>query len=895
MESMGIALVWCMLQVTLLVVLAGIVYLVVRRYVPAAGALVTAATIGAVVVVSALAFSPWPRWQLATVEQATPVVTEEIDPVAPANHEPIISAPLEIPMAEAEPVAAEFDWALMLQALGEQLRVEPTIETDGSRRWPTYLAIGLILIACVGIIRLLLGLSSMRKFRRLSRAVDDSEINELVDVLRAELGYSRSIELRELDCVTTAATIGWRRPVILLPSEWTDWNDAQRRAVLAHEIAHVRSGDYLVHLLAQISLVFHFYHPLVHWLVARLRLEQELAADAMAARLAGGQTAYLKTLAEMALRQSDESLGWPARTFLPTRGTFLRRIEMLRDSKSLLTTAPKSARWLSAGSILMIGLLAVGIRGPGVEEVVAAPVEDKPQVEEAPTKSDGRFSLDYVPADAIAVVSIRPAEILGQPDVLPQAAKLDELFQSLNIVKNSGLPHSGIEEVTFAVVDPTENPRIIVHTVRDTDKESFFPLGRDINKLKEFAGHKFIVSARRRTQGYFFADATTVVIDSVAGLRLAAIAASGQQRGPKWAPIWSKSSKGQLNCLINVAKVRALIEDEPVPLAMKAFSPIWEHSRWIAISGSLIGELRLQGTHYCSTPVESGEVISTIQAAVTLAKNSLGPLLRQTSAKGSSESALAMLSILQLGEQLLESAEFAHGEDNTAIWTVGKSDAFKTAVLLQRSLVPAIKSARESARRAQSMNNLKQIALALHMYHDTHRHLPPPVLYGPDGKTPYSWRVALLPFLGQKALYNQYRLNEPWDSEHNRLLIAKIPSALHDPSNNHPIGNTSYFTLVGKDTMFPGDGKEIGFKDVIDGLSKTFAVFEARRDIPWTKPEDITYDAEKPLPKFGGFYDDAFHVAFGDGSVHKIKQGVDQDVLRPYITISDRKRVRPLP
>jgi len=615
MESMGIALVWCMLQVTLLVVLAGIVYLIVRRYVPAAGALVTAATIGAVVVVSALAFSPWPRWQLATVEQATPVAIEESEPVAPANHEPASSTPLETPIAEIEPVAAEFDWALMLQALGEQLRVEPIIETEQPRRWPTYLAIGLILITCVGITRLLLGLASMRKFRRLSRAVDDSNINELVDVLRAELGYARSIGLRELASITTAATIGWRRPLILLPSEWTDWNATQRRAVLAHEIAHVRSGDYLVHLLAQISLVFHFYHPLVHWLVARLRLEQELAADALAARLAGGQTAYLKTLAEMALRQSDESLGWPARTFLPTRGTFLRRIEMLRDSKSLLTTAPKSARWLSAGSILMIGLLAVGIRGPGVETVVAAP---------------------------------------------------QQLADGLDL----------------------ETPQ------RLTD---FLP--RD--------------------------------------------------------PLTEKELKAEAEAL-----------------------------------------------------------------------------------KAKSEAELKKL---------------------------------------------------------KTVADLRDIGLALKGYYLSHGNLPPSVLFGPDGKTPHSWRVAVLPFMNQKKLHQQYRFNEPWDSEHNEQLISKIPDVFQHPNDNRPRGNTGYFAIVGKGTMFPGKGKKIRYSDILDGISNAIAVFEARRDIPWTKPEDIPYSAKKRLPKFGGFRKESFHMLLPDGSVHEVKQNVDDDILRPYITISDRKQTKPLP
>ena len=73
-----------------------------------------------------------------------------------------------------------------------------------------------------------------------------------------------------------------------LPFDWRDWSQTELRAVLAHELAHVVRGDFLTGLIAQISVAIHFYHPLAHWLAKRLRLEQELAADAWGAALSGG-------------------------------------------------------------------------------------------------------------------------------------------------------------------------------------------------------------------------------------------------------------------------------------------------------------------------------------------------------------------------------------------------------------------------------------------------------------------------------------------------------------------------------------------------------------------------------------------------------------------------------
>ena len=166
--------------------------------------------------------------------------------------------------------------------------------------------------------------------------------------------------------LATPATIGWRRPLLLLPGDWRDWGPDERRAVLAHELAHVRRGDFLAGLAAQLGLSLHFYHPLAHWLAARLRLEQELAADAWAARLSGGKPSYLATLAQMALRRDSRAMTWPARAFLPSHGTFVRRIEMLRNTQQIRPgSLPLAARILTVGGLATLGLLVAGLRGPG--------------------------------------------------------------------------------------------------------------------------------------------------------------------------------------------------------------------------------------------------------------------------------------------------------------------------------------------------------------------------------------------------------------------------------------------------------------------------------------------------------------------------------------------------
>ena len=166
-------------------------------------------------------------------------------------------------------------------------------------------------------------------------------------------------------------------------------------------------------------------------------------------------------------------------------------------------------------------------------------------------------------------------------------------------------------------------------------------------------------------------------------------------------------------------------------------------------------------------------------------------------------------------------------------------------------------TAQTASTRTQSINNLKQIGLAFHNFAASNNHLPPPVLYGgKSGKVPYSWRVALLPYLEQQDLYNSYNFDEPWDGPSNSKLLDKMPAVYGYPR----LGGTSkthaaYFVFTGEQTML-GKGAQPSFMDITDGMSNTILAVEAQREIPWTKPEDIPFDPQLPLPQIGGFHPD---------------------------------------
>jgi uncharacterized protein (TIGR03067 family) len=210
-----------------------------------------------------------------------------------------------------------------------------------------------------------------------------------------------------------------------------------------------------------------------------------------------------------------------------------------------------------------------------------------------------------------------------------------------------------------------------------------------------------------------------------------------------------------------------------------------------------------------------------------------------------------------------------------------------------------ISTDRATSDKEASRNNLKQIALAMHMYFDRQRQFPPAVFYPhPDQKAaPYSWRVALLHDLGYDDLFKQYKIDEPWDSPNNMKLLDKMPDVFRGPTDKEDSKNASYFALVGPDTMFEKNdtgrykaGTRI--QDIKDGTARTILLVEAKRDIPWTKPEDIDYDPEKPLPELGGYFEDGFCVSMADGSVHFLPKTISENVMRLLINKDDGQPVQ---
>jgi prepilin-type processing-associated H-X9-DG protein len=216
--------------------------------------------------------------------------------------------------------------------------------------------------------------------------------------------------------------------------------------------------------------------------------------------------------------------------------------------------------------------------------------------------------------------------------------------------------------------------------------------------------------------------------------------------------------------------------------------------------------------------------------------------------------------------------------------------------ILVALLLPAVQAAREAARRTQCSNNLKQIALAMHNYHDTYKTFPPAYIPDENGNPMHSWRVLILPFLEYDYLHRQYNFDEPWNSPNNLAVTNQVVPVYNCPSDPTST-DTNYMVITGPGTMFDG-AKACRIADISDGTSNTLMVVEvAGTGVNWAEPKDL--DASKlayPL-NAGGPSSPASHhpgginAALCDGSVRFISDSVAPQTFNSLVTRAGGERV----
>jgi hypothetical protein len=311
-------------------------------------------------------------------------------------------------------------------------------------------------------------------------------------------------------------------------------------------------------------------------------------------------------------------------------------------------------------------------------------------------------------------------------------------------------------------------------------------------------------------------------------------------------------------------------------------APLWETTEYAVASLAISDRIDLRLVSQSATEDEAKEAHSALLTGFSVVRNGISAA-RDSVASAKGGAGFTILEHLDTFDALVERAQIARRDNQ--IGAVIRMDV-DTTKAVTAALTPAIVAGNVANSRSRSIQNLRQIGLAFHNYHDTYKTFPAAVQIGPKN-IPHSWRITLLPFIDQgMSLYKAYRQDEPWDSENNKKVLAKIPEVYRCPLDGRGSVNTSYFVFVGPETIFRSD-RRASFADMTDGSSNVILAVESKREVPWTKPDEIPFDPQQPVPQVGGWYPDGFNVVMGDGSVRFLSGSVDPQQLKLLIMSSD--------
>ncbi len=513
----------------------------------------------------------------------------------------------------------------------------------------------------------------------------------------------------------------------------------------------------------------------------------------------------------------------------------------------------------------------------------------------------GKINLDHIPEEAFAAAVFQPQKLLSRPDFELMPVEIVEAAGKQALGFNPLEIETAIGFISFTGRGAPDEVGVVLHFTKPQK------IGGELTarmKPVEYNGVKYLASDVNHEVGYCLFNEKTILIAPVATLE--SMIDNKFSNSPLRTLIASTGIASDATAFVAMEPIRPLLNQAvgmapPLPGPMQSLLAIPDQVDSVRIDVNLDVRRASSITLTSKDAATAEEVERTLTDALAFLKQ---VLLQQAAAElrnGDNQVQQALLRYFtRLGDVVEKELEPVRKGNDVAI-AVKVKPSYAAAPAMMAMLLPAIVKVRMAAHRMQFRDQpaaavavaaprdqvrqqLRQIAIGMHNHHDVYSEFPAHANYKKN-KPLLSWRVHLLPFLGQKALYDKFHLEEPWDSPHNKQLIKQMPDVYKNGAIDHSKFKTNYLVAFGKGTIFRGEDPLI-IQDITDGTSNTIMVVEADEDqaVIWTKPADLKYDEKRPRRGLGTLRKNGFNVLFADGSVRLIDNKIDLDKLRALFT-----------
>jgi type II secretory pathway pseudopilin PulG len=518
----------------------------------------------------------------------------------------------------------------------------------------------------------------------------------------------------------------------------------------------------------------------------------------------------------------------------------------------------------------------------------------------------GKIDLTYVTSQAVAVAALRPQQLLRAPaaQMLP-----------VEVASAAGLKELGADPVDVTeIVAFFEPPQygVIVKFSKPFLLEQLAAKVRAHTQPANLNDIAYLQSGAMMLPSFYMPDNTTLLAMPDTMLRRVVELQGKPQSSPLINRVREVAGGHDLYAAVDVATIRPLINPLIGMAVTKQGDAFPTDLRPFIDAPNLISAAEL--TFNISSPGPISLIVhGNDDSSAMQVESMIGDAMRLRQARMMAEGAKLAESddpverayghyMQRMSTSVADQFHLQrNGESLILFQTTGHGDSAQSQLVLVAVigvlvalLLPAVQAAREAARRNQSMSQMKQMILSMHEYADVKKSFPAHAICDAEGKPLLSWRVQVLPYLEQQALYNQFHLDEPWDSPNNKPLIARMPDVFKNPNLELGEGKTNYLGVVGKECIFDGSNKGMKFQQITDGTSKTVMLVEANADraVEWTKPDDFPYDAKNPAAGLGSAHPGGWLAAFADGHISFVDSAVDPQIVKALFTCSGHEAVQ---